>query len=148
MDIKDNAEFAKSVIKNNLYLTLGTADGDPWVAPLFYCADPQYNFYFISQLDSLHTKHLMKHPTVAFAIFDSRQKEGSGNGIQASGKAYLVGESELDEALRWYHTSFVTLTRELLLGPSPYKLFKIIPDKFYILDSHAKVDKRVEVKLI
>jgi uncharacterized protein YhbP (UPF0306 family) len=147
MDKTDQVVFAKNIIKNNIYLTLGTADGDPWVAPLFYCTDPQHNFYFISQLDSLHTRHLLKHPGIAFAIFDSHQKEGSGNGLQVSGKAYLIPENELDEALKWYHTTFIKLTKELLLGPSPYKLFKIVPEKFYILDPGAKVDKRIEVDL-
>ena len=144
----DNVDFAKSIVKNNIYLSLATADGDPWVAPLFYCTDPQYNFYFISQLDSVHTKHLLKNPMVSFAIFDSHQEEGKGNGIQAAGKAYRVPDEDIDEALKWYHTTFIALTKELLTGPAPYKLFKIIPDKFYILDPGAKVDKRIEVKLI
>lgn len=148
MDKIDLLKFAKKIIKNNIYLSLGTADGKPWVAPLFYCVDPAFNFYFISQLDSVHTKHLMKNPSVAFAIFDSHQKEGSGNGIQGKGKAYLVGENEIDEALKWYHTSFITLTKESLLGPSPYKLFKLIPEKTYILDPDAMVDKRIEVSLV
>ncbi len=140
-------QFARNIIKNNCYLTLGTADDDPWVAPVYYCTDDGYTFYFMSQMDSLHTQHLLNNPTVAFAIFDSHQKEGTGNGIQGKGKAYLVKDEEIDEALRWYHTTFIELTKDALKN-SPYHFFKIIPEKFYILDPDEKhFDKRIEVFL-
>lgn len=148
MDEQQRNQFARDIIKNNIYLTLATADGEPWVAPVYYCVDDKYNFYFMSQMDSLHTQHILKNPVVAFAIFDSHQKEGTGNGIQGKGKAYLVKEDEIDEALRWYHTTFVELTKEGLAN-SPYNFFKIIPEKFYILDPDEKhVDKRIEVFLV
>ncbi|MDP2860124.1 MAG: pyridoxamine 5'-phosphate oxidase family protein [bacterium] len=143
----DLTPIAKDIIKNNIYLTLGTADGNPWVAPLFYCVTEDYVFYFISQLTSVHTKHLLKNPNVAFAIFDSHDPEGKGNGVQADGKAYLIGDEELPEALKYYHTTFIPVTAEMLTGENPYRLFKLIPEHFYVLDPEARVDKRVEVKL-
>ena len=98
-------------------------------------------------MDSLHTKNLIKNPNVAFAIFDSHQKEGTGNGVQGSGKAYLLPENEIEQALKWYHTTFVELKPETFRAPNPYRFFKIIPEHFYVLDPDAKVDKRVEVFL-
>lgn len=87
-------QIARDIIKNNCYLTLGTADENmPWTAPLYYAVDDRYTFYYISQMDSLHTKHILKNSKVAFAIFDSHQKEGTGNGVQASGRAYLLKDS-------------------------------------------------------
>lgn len=140
-------QLARDIIKNNIYLSLATADGEPWVAPVYYCVDDKYNFYFMSQMDSLHTQHILKNPVVAFAIFDSHQKEGTGNGIQGKGKTYLLKEEEWDEVLKWYHTSFIDLTKEVLKN-SPYYFFKIVPEKFYILDPDEKhVDKRIEVFL-
>ena len=139
------AEIAKGIIKSNVYLTLGTADKDPWVAPVFYAVDNKYNFYYISQMDSLHTKHILNNPTVAFAIFDSHQKEGAGNGVQGFGEAHLLKNEELSEAFKWYHTTFVDMKPESFTGSAPYRFFKIVPEKFYVLDPDAKVDKRVEV---
>ncbi len=98
-------------------------------------------------MDSLHVGHILKNPSVAFAIFDSHQKEGTGNGIQGIGKAYLLRNDELSEALKWYHTTFVEMKPESFTGDAPYRLFKIVPEKFYVLDPEAKVDKRVEVSL-
>lgn len=86
MTQEELVKLAKDIVKNNIYLTLGTSDGDPWVAPLFYCVNENYNFYFISQLDSLHTKQMLKNPKVAFSIFDSHAEEGKGTGIQATGE--------------------------------------------------------------
>ena len=142
-------KIAKELIKNNIYLTLATADGTPWAAPLFYCVDSEYNFYFISQMDSVHTKHLLKNPKVAFAIFDSHEPEGKGNGVQASGKAYLLEKrGEMEKALKWYSTTYVECKPESFTGKNPYRLFKLIPEKFYVLDPDAPVDKRVEVYLV
>lgn len=157
MEIKKNQlmgqseldKIAREIIKNNIYLSLATSDGiTPWVAPLFYAVDVIYNFYFISQLDSLHSKHILKNPTVAFAIFDSHQPEGSGNGVQGSGKAYLLDESKLPEAMKWYKTTFIEMKPESFTGDAPYRFFKLVPKHFYILDPEAKVDKRVEVNIL
>lgn len=143
----DFIQIAKNIIQTNIYLTLGTADGNPWVAPLYYCVTESYVFYFISQIESVHTKQLLKNPNVAFAIFDSHAPEGQGNGIQADGKAYIVTDDELPAALKYYHTTFIPITAEILTGSHPYRLFKLIPEHMYVLDSEAQTDKRVEVKL-
>ena len=66
MKQEELVKLAKDIIKNNIYLTLGTADANPWVAPLFYCVNENYNFYFISQLDSLHTKQMLKSESCIF----------------------------------------------------------------------------------
>ena len=143
-------QIAKDIIKNNIYLTLATTDGNlPWSAPLFYCVDDKYNFYYISQMDSLHIKHILKNPKVAFAIFDSQAPEGQGNGVQVSGKAVLIDkEDDIGEALKHYHTSFISCTPKDFDGSKPYRIFKIIPEKFYVLDPEADVDKREEVKIV
>lgn len=141
-------QLAKDIIKNNIYLTLGTTLGSaPWIAPLFYAVSDNLTFYFISQMDSLHTKHILENPTVAFAIFDSHQKEGTGNGVQGSGKSYLLNENELVEAFKWYNTTFVEMKPESFTRSAPYRFFKIIPEHFYVLDADAPTDKRVEVFL-
>lgn len=141
-------KIAQDFIKKNIYLTLGTTNGtNPWTTPLYYAVDNNYCFYFCSQLDSLHAQHLTKNPHVSFAIFDSHQKEGTGNGIQGKGKAYVLPDNELDEVFKWYQTTFIEMKKELFMGKSIYRFFKIIPEKFYILDPDTKVDKRFGVYL-
>ena len=138
---------AIEMLKSNIYLTLATTDGDiPWAAPLFYCLDDDFNFYFISQMDSLHTVHVLeKQSKVGFAVFDSHQKEGEGNGVQGSGTVTLLKDDEVVEGLKHYSTTFIELKPELLVAPAPYRLFKLTTDSFFVLDPEAKTDKRVEV---
>lgn len=139
---------AIEIVKSNKYLSLATTDSSrPWIAPVYYCVDDEFNFYFISQPDSVHIKHLEFTNEVAFAIFDSHQEEGQGNGIQGSGKVFLLEGNQIEEGLKFYSTSFIEMTVESLKAPSPYRMYKLIPDKTYILDSEADVDKRVEVYL-
>ncbi len=141
-------QIAKDIIKSNIYLTLGTSDGKkPWTTPLFYACSDNYTFYFISQLDCLHVKHILQNPSVSFAIFDSHQKEGTGNGIQATGKASILNDNNLDEAFAYYHTSFIPMTKESFTGKTSYRFFQIISENFYILDPDAQTDKRVAVNL-
>jgi uncharacterized protein YhbP (UPF0306 family) len=149
MNQEELNKLAKDIITKNIYLTLSTADNNtPWAAPLFYCTDKNYNFYYISQMDSLHTRHILKNAKVAFAIFDSHAEEGQGNGVQGSGSAHLLEEEvEIKEALKHYHTTFIDCKFEDFTGERPYRLFKIVPDKFYVLEPDADVDKRVEVSL-
>lgn len=144
---QSNNEVARKIIKDNIYMTIATADenGTPWATPLFYAIDGSYSFYFISQLASLHSENILKDPSVSFAIFDSHQKEGSGNGVQGSGKVYLLNESEIPEAMKWYKTTFIEMKMESFIGDAPYRFFKLITEHFYIQDTEAKVDRRVEV---
>lgn len=95
-----------------------------------------------------HSKHIIKNPTAAFAIFDSHQQEGTGNGVQGSGKAYLLDESKLPEAMKWYKTTFIEMKPDSFRGDAPYRFFKLVPEHFYVLDPEAKVDKRVEVNIL
>lgn len=139
---------AVGILKSNIYFTLATTDDNiPWATPLFYCLDEDYHFYFISQIESLHTIHIMKQPNVSFAIFDSHQREGEGNGVQGSGTVEVLSDKEIIEGLRYYSTTFIKLTPETLSTPAPYRLFKLTPNAFFVLDPEADTDKRIEVFL-
>jgi len=137
---------AIDIINTNIYLSLSTTDGSiPWIAPLAYCVDKSFNFYFISQMDSVHITNILKQPKVAFAIFDSHQPEGSGNGVQGDGIVSLLRDNEIIEWLKYYSTSLIDLKPELLVEPAPYRLFKLSVNNFFILDPDAKIDKRIKV---
>ena len=148
MTQEELTNLAKEIIKKNIYLTLGTYDDEPWVSPLFYCLSDDFNFYFISQLDSLHTKHMLKNPKVAFAIFDSHAEEGQGKGVQAIGEVRMITESELETEINNYHTTFIEIKPEFLKGDASYRLFKLTPSEVWVTDPEAKVDKRVKVSLV
>ncbi|OGD63036.1 hypothetical protein A2160_05320 [Candidatus Beckwithbacteria bacterium RBG_13_42_9] len=140
-------KLARKIIKRNIYMTLATADRRPWASPVFYGTDGQLNFYYASLKDAVHSRNIAKNGQVAFAIFDSHQKEGTGNGVQGYGQAKQLRGLEVLRALRWYHTSFFPHNLETFRKVGYYRLYKITPQEFYVLDPDAKVDKRVAVKL-
>lgn len=137
-------EKATNILNSNCYLSLGTTDGNiPWVAPVFYCMDERFNLYFISQLDSLHSIHIQKQPLVSFAIFDSHQPEGEGNGVQGDGTVALLEGDDITEGLMYYKTSFIKLKPQTLSAFVPYRLFKLTTNAFFVLDPEAETDKRI-----
>jgi len=68
-----NIEKTKKLIEENLYLTMAVATktGKPWTANIYYAYDKDYNFYWYSQADTLHSKYIEENPEVAISIFDS-----------------------------------------------------------------------------
>jgi uncharacterized protein YhbP (UPF0306 family) len=140
-------QLAKDIIRNNIYMTLATTDKMPWASPVFYCKDHKFNFYYISLTNSTHAQNIAKNSRVAFAIFDSHQKEGTGIGVQGYGTAKQLKGFEIIEGLRHYRTSFIALNLAALRKAGYYRLYKITPEHFYVLDPDAPVDKRVEVKI-
>ena len=145
----NNSKLAKDILRSNIYCTLATAShfGLPWAAPIFYALDDNYNFYFISRPQTLHSRHIKINPHIALAVFDSHQPEGTGNGVQIAGKAYELKKSEIKTSLKWYRSHFVPMQPEFFMTKTGYRFYKIVPEKFYILYPEAKEDKRIEVKI-
>lgn len=144
----DNSSIAQSIVRSNIYLTLATSDGEnAWSSPVFYCFDEDFNFYFISKPDSRHIQNIMKNPSVSFSIFDSHQPEGEGNGVQGSGKVTVLEDDRLIDGLLYYKTSFIKLTADNLTGDAPYRLFKLVPEKWFTLDPDAETDERIKIEM-
>lgn len=142
-------KLAQDILKTNMYLSLATCTkNSPWIAPLFYHLGAKNELYFASQPTSIHGTHIAKNPNVAFAIFDSHQKEGTGVGIQAFGKAQILDTRlQILEAMKYYHTDFFKVSPSKFMGRSKYRLYKITPTTFYLNDPRVKVDRRVEVRI-
>lgn len=68
-----NEDKVKKILKNNLYMTISVATkkGDPWISNLYYAYDKDYNLYWYSPKNSVHSKIIAQNPQVAFAIFNS-----------------------------------------------------------------------------
>lgn len=140
--------IAQDIVLSNVYLTLATTNGvKPWSSTVFYCVDENYNFYFISKLESKHIQNITKQPSVSFSIFNSHQPEGEGNGVQGSGIVVELEGSELVYGLLHYKTTFIELTPDNLAGEAPYRLFKLITGNWFILNPDAETDERIEVKM-
>ena len=100
--INKNIEKTKEIIAKNIYMAIATAspNGKPWISPVFFAYDENYNLFWVSNKDSLHSKLIRNNPQVAIVIFDSRAPEGEADGVYFEAKAYeLENEAEIKHAM-------------------------------------------------
>lgn len=148
--------LAKDIIEKNQYLVLGTNGEDgAWVSPVAYAYDDNFNFYFVSFPPSKHCKNIEKNNKVSFAIYDSHQDWGMGEGLQIEGIVEKVEFAEIPKATSLYFTRkypYGTITHAFadglkkLLNGQTYSFYKITPTKFWINNPDSDVDERIEVK--
>lgn len=144
MKLKELVRTAQSILDTNTYLTLATTDGKhAWVAPLYYCRDRKNRFYVISQPHCRHARHIALNSRVSFAVFDSRAPEGVGNGVQGTGHMTQLFGRSLKYALKYYHTDYIPCTETSFMD-GPYRMYQLTPERMYVLDPDAPVDKRVK----
>ncbi len=153
-----SVEIAKKILKDNIYMTLATADKDnnPWVSPMFYGYDDNFIFYWISPWDCLHSKLIEENPQVALTIFNTQEKAGEGNAVYFRGKAKVLKDfSELKRAIKQIYSRSASVKKRVpedFLGDMPRRVYKAIPDKIWVLRPPEDVkghrmDYRVEVEL-
>lgn len=84
--MKDVREIAKLIFEKGYLMSLGTVDeGGVWVSDLIYVNDENFNIYWLSRVDTRHSKAIMQNPKVACAITVNNDKEGQDMGLQIEG---------------------------------------------------------------
>jgi hypothetical protein len=93
----DLVAYARRVIDNNRYMTLGTAepDGRPRVSPVYFTHAAYRDFYWVSSPDAQHSLNVAARPDVAIVIFDSTAPVGEGQAVYLTAQAVQVPEDEL-----------------------------------------------------
>jgi len=85
-----------SFIKKHHVLTLSTfSEGEIWVSHCFYAFDEDnVRFIVISNLDTIHARHMLINPDVAIGIALETRVVGKIKGLQIKAKAYPVPNEE------------------------------------------------------
>ena len=149
---------AKKIIEENIYLTVATSDGSkPWVSPLFFAYDKDYNFYWASGKDALHSIFIRSNQKVAIVIFDSRAPEGEGDGVYFESTCVeLMTAEELKVAMdilnrRVTKEEFRIKDLSGVTGKGMWRIYKASSQKVYKLTDEIVngqyLDKRVEITL-
>lgn len=151
--------IVRDIVKNNIYMSLASTDGKKcWVSPLYYVMDKAFNFYFVSNVNSVHSQNIIKNKNVAVTIFDSRLKPEEVNGIQFDGICSILSIKELPSAIKLLYSKvnseLLKLRFKNYLNPLSYlkltnfRIFIIIPKNIYILNPDIYEDDiRVRVNL-
>jgi uncharacterized protein YhbP (UPF0306 family) len=93
--------FARSIIDDNLYMTLATADetGRPWASPVYFAFEEYREFIWVSRPESRHSRNLAVRPELGIAIFDSRVPINTGHGVYLTATAEEVTGADADRAI-------------------------------------------------
>lgn len=148
---------AAEIIKKIIYITLATVskDGQPWNSPLYSAFDKDLNFYWFSDHKSVHSSNIKTNNKVFCVIYDSTMKEGTGEGIYFTGKAYEISQDikilaalkVMDERVGKQKERHA----EKFMGANPLRVYKVIPEKFWMnddeKDANGKYVKDIKVEV-
>lgn len=153
-------KLARKIIEKNQYITIASSDksGNPWISPVVYCFDENWNMYFVSMPTSKHCSNIKINKKIACAVFDSRQMWGQGVGLQFEAVSEVLNLRESIKvskiyALRKYpfggiNTKIATdFIKSMVLKGKKYKIYKIIPTSIWMNDPNSRLDVRVKINL-
>lgn len=144
----DIAAIARSIVEENRFMALGTADasGTPWVSPVWYAPLSSREYVWVSRPGTRHSRNLVERPQVAIAIYDSHRP-----GTWAA--VYLVAVAqeleEVDAALAAFNRrseaqGLRAWSRDEVVPPAEFRLYRATAVEQYVLDDH---DARLPVPL-
>ena len=138
----DPSRTAKAIIDANLYMVLGTADGDghPWVSPVYYAHSTYREFLWVSRPTTLHSLNLAVRAQVSIVIFDSSAPIGTGQGVYMGGTAEEITGGERAAAIEIFsRRSIEHGGREWAISdiesPAELRLYRATATSHYILGS-------------
>jgi hypothetical protein len=145
------AATARKIIDKNRYMVVATADttGQPWPSPVYFAHRDYREFFWISDPAAVHSQNLLERREVGIAIFDSRSKINTGQGVYILGVAQELPAHEVGEGIEVFSERSVghggsKMTAEDVREPSKHRLYQATAEAIYVLDEH---DHRVEVNL-
>ena len=126
MDAKIN-----NLIEKSNYLTLATTNGMlPLATPVFFVSYLN-NFYWVSSIESNHSKNIEINPNVSVVIFDSNDILGEGFGLYMLGIVEILLNDEeitiVDEIMRIKCESDERRVPKYYQYPNPRRIYKFIP---------------------
>jgi nitroimidazol reductase NimA-like FMN-containing flavoprotein (pyridoxamine 5'-phosphate oxidase superfamily) len=145
---RDLAEIARSIVDENRFMALGTADasGTPWVSPVWYAPLSSREYVWVSRPGTRHSRNLAERPEVAIAIYDSHRP-----GTWAAVYLVAIAEEveEVDTALEAFNRrseaqGLRAWSRDEVAPPAEFRLYRATAVEQFVLDDH---DTRLPVPL-
>lgn len=140
---------AHQIIANNIYCTLSTCseDGYPWVSPVFFAYDRNWNIYWSSAIVAKHSQNLYQNNgRVAIAIFNSNILEATGEGLYLYGYASELKPEDTEEIVQMLLNRArrrINRTAADYLNDSPRRIYKFQPQEAWITGERLPIDNQL-----
>ena len=144
---------AKQIISKILNITVATSsfEGLPWNTPVYSAYDDEYNFYWDSDINAVHSKNIKNNSNVFVVVYDS---SGGAEGVYMKGTARMLNEQkEIIHAQNVMRDRLKTQREKDFLEEffknTNNAFFEFTPDTMWINDtSKTGIDGRIEISLI
>ena len=140
---------ARRYLREHNVLCLATsADGLPWVAPVFYavCAD---KLVFLSSPHTLHCRNIASNPQVSASVQEDYSDWAEIKGIQLQGCVSSVDSANRQSVIRAYSEKFpVTGSNapaEIVNALDKISWFELSVHKLLFIDNSKGLGHRVEL---
>jgi hypothetical protein len=150
--VTDNHAHALTLLDQNRYVVLATADadGNPWATPVWFAPDGLDRLYWVSWPGSRHSQLIEQRPDIALTVLDSTVVPGNAAAFYATARARLCADDDLDDGLAVFNGRSLAqgleeFGRERLTGDARLRLYVADITQAWVLDQDADVDQRAEV---
>ena len=150
---------ARDLIEAAYHMTLATADatGKPWSSPVFFAYDEDFNLYWVSSADTIHSANIRIRPQVAITIL-GQPPDYVNNGVYFDAVAMeLDNVADVIRAIqirrkRPEEERFMIKSPSDVLGRAVWRMYKAVPVTIYT-DKEETVEgqcitTRVKVSLL
>lgn len=147
------SDIARGILATSSFVTLATADavGVPWACPVWFATEDYRQLYWVSALDTRHSRNLAVRPELAMTVFDSTQRPGDVQAVYLTGTAAEV-TSDVEGGIATF--SRVSVRKGLppwditrVTGAARLRLYRATVTEHYILDPDASIELRLRVTL-
>ncbi|MBD1919264.1 MULTISPECIES: pyridoxamine 5'-phosphate oxidase family protein [Cyanophyceae] len=150
---------ARQILESTIYGALSTssADGMPWVSPLFFTYDSDWNLYWSSAMVAQHSQNLYANQgRAAIAIYSTDREEGQGQGLYLSGTAAEVETEDVEQVISLLLKRAAKGQQRSpadYLAPSPRRLYRFQPQAVWItgerlaLSETILIDTKIQLDL-
>ncbi len=141
----------REFLKGQSTLALSTAglnDGRPQAVPLFFASDDAFNFYWISDPDSRHSKNLADWNDVSATIYAQTWDYTAIQGVQIEGDAFSVtNEDERARALALYASKFTFVNERFSALIAQSVIYVLRPRWLRWIDNTRKFGYKQEFRI-
>jgi pyridoxine/pyridoxamine 5'-phosphate oxidase len=149
---QDLDAVAREILDSNLYMTLGTADGEglPWVSPVYYAAEGYKEFHWVSSPEATHSRNLATRPQVSIVVFNSQTPINTGQAVYMAAVAEELTGVELERGIaifsrRSQASGASEWNSEDVLPPAQLRLYRATVSEHWVLDPAGHPDHRTTV---